>query len=74
LHLPVFCEVKDSNEFCSDYRNMIVIVYKNAKIYYENYDVRVKDEIIARKREYEHFTEEEVWYILFSMTNALRKF
>ncbi len=53
---------------------MIVIVYKNAKIYYENYDVRVKDEIIARKREYEHFTEEEVWYILFSMTNALRKF
>ena len=44
------------------------------QLYYEHYDIRIKEEIEARKRHRERFSEEEIWYILYSLLNAIRMF
>ena len=44
------------------------------KLYYPEYRIRIKDEIAARRRSRELFTEAEIWYILYSVVNAVRTF
>jgi hypothetical protein len=43
-------------------------------VYYEIYDFSLKSEIMARQKLREMFSEEEIWYVLFSTLNGLRQF
>jgi serine/threonine protein kinase len=44
------------------------------QLYFEHYNIRIKDEIEARKEHRENFSELEIWYILYSIVKAVRMF
>jgi hypothetical protein len=43
-------------------------------MFFDYYEVKLKEEIRSRRNERDFFSEEEVWYILYSLFKACRKF
>jgi hypothetical protein len=43
-------------------------------MFFEYYEVKLKEEIKSRRADRDFFSEEEAWYILYSLVRACRKF
>jgi hypothetical protein len=44
------------------------------KFYYEPFEIRLSKELVARRQVGESFKEAELWFILYNILNAVRRF